>query len=174
MKKTIPVVIGIIITIVGIVTLSSYESDKDIESKIQDNLDEIEKIKLDNEYSPKPREWITSGPFQIDRSQYILGEKIFIRVNGLNPDEKGQIVFLRPSNDTHQSVYLTIPFDGTSGDSLNRYLQPQLSKNNGFCTVNDFVGEWRAVFRGTEYVDLTFEITRDVLPGDEESYEPIC
>ena len=27
---------------------------------------------------------ITSGPFQIDRSEYALGEKIFLRIGGLN------------------------------------------------------------------------------------------
>ncbi len=172
--KTIPIIIGIIITIVGIIALTSLESDKDITSEIQDKLDKINKTSLDNAYFPKPREWITSGPFQIDRSKYILGEKIFVKVAGLSPEEKGQIAFLRPLNDTHQSVYLTIPFDGAKGDLLNRYLQPQLSRNNGFCTADDFVGEWRVVFRGTEYADLTFEITRDVLPGDEDSYEPVC
>ncbi len=150
------------------------EPNEEIIPKIQENLDEIEKTNLENEYSPKPREWITSGPFQIDRSEYILGEKIFVRVGGLSSEEKGQIAFLRPLNDTHQSVYMTIPFDGTDGNAFNRYLQPQLSKNNGFCTVDDFVGEWRVVFRNTEYADLIFKITEDILPGDESSYEPVC
>ena len=185
----IPIVVGIIIVIVGVIALTNQESnvmevedafDKELEPneeiipKIQENLDEIEKTNLENEYSPKPREWITSGPFQIDRSEYILGEKIFVRVGGLSSEEKGQIAFLRPLNDTHQKVYMTIPFDGTDGDSFNRYLQPQLSKNNGFCTVDDFVGEWRVVFRNTEYADLTFKITEDILPGDESSFEPVC
>jgi len=185
----IPIVVGIIIAIVGVIALTNQESnvievedvfDKELKPneeiipKIQENLDEIEKTNLENEYSPKPREWITSGPFQIDRSEYILGEKIFVRVGGLSSEEKGQIAFLRPLNDTHQKIYMTIPFDGTDGDSFNRYLQPQLSKNNGFCTVDDFVGEWRVVFRNTEYADLTFKITEDILPGDESSFEPVC
>ena len=45
--------------------------------KFKKVIDEIEKINLENEYSPKPREWITSGPFQIDRIKYVLGEKDF-------------------------------------------------------------------------------------------------
>ena len=44
--------------------------------EIQKKIDEIEEKKLENEYTPKEREWITSGPFQIDRSEYIIGEKI--------------------------------------------------------------------------------------------------
>jgi len=185
----IPIVIGIIIIIVGVIALTNQESnlmevedafDKELKPneeiipEIQEKLDEIEKTNLENEYSPKDREWFTSGPFQIDRSEYILGEKIFVRVGGLSSEEKGQIAFLRPLNDTHQKVYMTISFDGTERNSFNQYFQPQLSKINGFCTVDDFVGEWRVVFRGTEYADLTFKITEDILPGDESSFEPVC
>ena len=192
MKNTniaIPIVVGIIIVIVGVIALTNQESnvmevedafDKELKPneenipEIQEKLDEIEKTNLENKYTPKPREWITSGPFQIDRSEYILGEKIFVRVGGLSSEEKGQIAFLRPLNDTHLSVNLTISFDGTEASGFNQYFQPQLSKNNGFCTVDDFVGEWRVVFRGTEYANLTFKITEDILPGDEDSYEPVC
>jgi len=185
----IPIVVGIIIVIVGVIALTNQESnvivvedafDKELKPneettpEIQEKLDEIEKTNLENKYEQKPREWITSGPFQIDRNEYVLGEKIFVRVAGLSSEEKGQIAFLRPLNDTHQSVYQTISFDGTEGDAFNRYFQPQLSKINGFCTVDDFVGEWRVVFRGTEYADLTFKITEDILPGDESSFEPVC
>jgi hypothetical protein len=187
-KVAIPVVIGIIIVIVGIVAISNQESDrievedvldKELRSdeenaEIQEKLDEIEKINLENEYSPKEREWITSGPFQIDRSEYVLGEKIFLVIGGLSEDEKGQIAFLRPLNMTYQSVYLTIPFDGTEKSGFNYYVEPQLSKNNGLCTADDFVGNWRVVFRGTDYPDLQFRITEDILPGDEKSYQPVC
>ena len=185
----IPIVVGIIIVVVGVIALTNQESnvmevedalDKELKPneeiipEIQEKLDEIEKTNLENKYLPKDREWITSGPFQIDRSEYLIGEKIFVRVGGLSPEEKGQIAFLRPLNETHNSVYLTISFDGTERNGFNQYFQPQLSKNNGFCTVDDFVGEWRVVFRGTEYADLTFKITEDILPGDESSYEPVC
>ena len=142
--------------------------------EIQEKVDEINKIKLENDYSPKPREWINSGPFEIDRSEYLLGEKIFVRMSELGYNEKGQIAFLRPLNDTHYSVYLTIPFDGTDKEAFNYYLQPQLSKTRGFCTVDDFVGEWRVVFRGTDYPNLEFKITEEILPGDEKSYQPVC
>ncbi len=142
--------------------------------EIQKKLNEIEKIKLENEYSPKPREWITSGPFQIDRSEYVLGEKIFLVIGGLNEDEKGQVAFLRPLNMTYQSVYLTIPFDGSKKSGFNYYIEPKLSKNNGFCTADDFIGNWRVVFRGTDYSDLQFRITGEILPGEEEDYQPVC
>ena len=190
-KVVIPIAIGIIIVIVGIVAISSQESDTmkventfDIDKEsspteetileIQEKMDEIEKINLENEYSPKDREWIASGPFQIDRSEYVLGEKIFVRIGGLSFEEKGQIVFLRPLNSTHYSVYFSIPFDGVDKPAFNYYLQPSLSANKGYCTVDDFIGDWRVVFRGTDYPNLKFKITEEILPGDENSYEPVC
>ncbi len=185
----IPIVVGIIIVVVGIFALTNQESDvmkvedafdkelkpnQEINAEIQTKLDEIEKTNLENEYTPKPRDWITSGPFQIDRSEYAIGEKIFVRVGGLGFEEKGEIAFYRPLNDTHHKVFITIPFDGADTGGFNQYFQPQLSKINGYCTVDYFIGEWKVIFRGTDYPNLEFKITKDIVTGDEDSYEPVC
>ena len=174
---------------IGVIAVNNQEYDKmEVEDtldkelrpndekvpEIQEKLDEISKINLENEYSPQPREWIGSGPFEIDRSEYVLGEKIFLRMSGLGYEEKGQVAFLRPLNDTHYSVYLTIPFDGTKKEAFNYYVEPQLSKTRGLCTVDDISGEWRVVFRGTDYKNLEFKITEEILPGQEESYQSVC
>jgi len=188
-KVAIPIVIGIIIVIVGIIATSNQEDNKmevedtldreltpseEITSEIQEKYDEIEKANLENEYSPKPAEWITSGPFQIDRSEYILGEKIFVRIGELGLEEKGQIAFLRALNSTHYSVYLTIPFDGSVKSTFNYYFEPTLSKTREYCTVDDLIGDWRVVFRGTDYPNLEFKITKDILPGKADEFESIC
>jgi hypothetical protein len=171
--------VSVFVIVLAIVLISSEKSDEievedalDEEVKpeteipeVQEKLDEIEKINLENEYSPKEREWITSGPFQIDRSQYAIGEKIFIVIGGLNANEKGQIAVMRPLNDTHYSVYLTIPFDGVEKPAFNYYIEPQISKVRGICSVEDITGKWAMVFRGTDYPNLNFEITDDVVPG---------
>jgi len=184
----IPIVVGIIIVIVGIFVLTNQESDimevedalnkelrpDDENPEIKDKLDKIEKTNLENQYTNKPREWITSGPFQIDRSEYRLGEKIFVRVGELGSDEKGQIAFYRPLNDTHHKVFITISFDGAERNAFNQYFQPQLSKNNGYCTVDSFIGNWEVVFRGTNYPNLEFRITENIIPGDEDNYESVC
>ena len=185
----IPIVVGIIIVVIGIFALTNQKSDiievedafdkelkpnQDINPEIQTKLDEIEKTNLENQYTPKPRDWITSGPFQIDRSEYVIGEKIFVRVGELSAEEKGQIAFYRPLNDTHHKVFITIPFDGADRNAFNQYFQPQLSKNNGYCTVDSFIGDWKVVFRGTDYPNLEFKITENILPGDEINYESVC
>ena len=142
----IPIAIAIIAGIIAITMMSNGDSD------------DIEKTTDENQYKVLPREWQTSGPFQIDRSEYALGEKIFIRIGGLEYQEKGQVAVMRPLNDTHYSVYLTIPFDGAKKDAFNYYLDPQLSKTRGLCSVDDVMGKWALVFRGTNYQNLNFEI----------------
>lgn len=153
-------------------TLDNLRDTETNSSEIQKKYDELEKINLENEYTPNPREWITSGPFQIDRSKYAIGEKIFVVLGGLNPDEKGQIAVMRPLNATHYTVYLTIPFDGAAKSAFNYYLEPQISKTRGICSVDDLTGKWVMVFRGTNYPNLNFEITKDVVPGTK--IDPVC
>jgi len=178
--------VSVFVIILAIILISSPKSnvievedalDKEIKpetetTEIQEKLDEVEKINLENEYSPKEREWQTSGPFQIDRSQYAIGEKIFIVIGGLDVNEKGQIAVMRPLNDTHYSVYLTIPFDGAAKPAFNYYLEPQISKARGICSVDDIIGKWVMIFRGTDYPNLNFEITKDVVPSTD--IEPVC
>ena len=150
------------------------EPIEEITPEVQEKLDKVEKINLENEYSPKEREWITSGPFQIDRSEYVLGEKIFLVIGGLQQNEKGQIAFLRPHNDTHNKVYQTIPFDGSKKNTFNYYIEPDLSKVNGICSTEDILGEWTVVFRGTNYENLKFKVINQTLPGEEENYKSVC
>jgi len=188
-KVVIPIIVGVIIIIIGIIAMTNQELDTigiegdpnvklqpkvEITPEIQEKIDDIKKENLENTYSPKDREWITSGPFQIDRSEYLLGEKIFLRVGELNYDETGQIAFLKPLNNTHLEVYLTISFDGSAKSAFNNYIEPQLSKLKGYCTADEFIGEWRVVFRGTDYSNLKFEIIDDTLPGSVDSFQPVC
>jgi len=141
---------------------------------IEKKLDEIEKKAAENYFEVTPIEWIASGPFEIDRSKYVIGQKVFIRIGELDLDEKGQVAFLRPLNETHYAVYQTLPFDGMKKPAFNFYIQPSLTAALAICTVDDIIGEWTVVFRGTSYPNLKFEVTNEILPGEEESYVPIC
>ncbi len=148
------------------------EEKDEIQSKIEEKYAELEKQITDKgEYKPAPRDWPTSGPFEIDRSKYVLGENVFVRVHDLQPHEKGQIAFLRPLNETHYSVYITIHFDGSKKLSFNQYFKPDLSRILGTCTKNDLLGDWTVVFQGTNYENLHFEIVDQILPGTEENFQ---
>ena len=177
--------IVIIVIVVGIVLTFDQESDipevEDVFDKeirpievpeIQDKLDEVKKIADENEYIPLEREWINSGPFQVDRSEYAIGESIFIRMGGIEENEIGQIAIYRPLNATHHKVYLTIPFDGTDKSASNTYFTPQINSKRGICSMDDLQGEWMMVFRGTDYPNMYFEINEKILPGTD--VESVC
>ncbi len=181
-KIAIPIIIGIIIIIVGIFAITNQEPNTmevedtlnrelqpevEITPEVQEKLDNIKKINLENEYLPKEREWITSGPFQIDRSEYAIGESIFIRMGGIEVDEKGEIAIYRQLNATHHKIYLTIPFDGTDTSASNTYFTPQINSKREICSMDDLAGEWLMIFRGTDYLNIEFEITKIVLPGTD-------
>jgi hypothetical protein len=184
LKIVIPILVVItIIVIIFNLTQNEIVNEQipelESSSEIEGLLDKIKSDKLENEklekpYMPKEREWITSGPFKIDRSEYLLGEKIFVNIDTLNLNEKGTVVFLRPVNSTHYSPYHTMPFDG-SDQRNNYYFTPELAIMEGICSTDDLIGNWRVVFLGTEYLDLGFKVTNEILPsGNEKRYEPVC
>ena len=179
-------VIGIIGLILGVSLTVNFESnsaevedalDKEIipneTSQVLQKYEELE-IENDSNYENKPREWRTSGPFQIDRSEYAIGEKVFIRMGGLEIGEKGDIAVMRPLNDTHTKFYLSIPFDEVKNPTFNQYFEPAISKNKGICSVDDLEGTWFLVFRGTEYSTLTFEVNKKLGVVGGTDVETVC
>ena len=184
LKIVIPILVVITIIVIIFNLTQNEIVDEQIpelesSSEIDGLLDKIKSDKLENEklgkpYMPKEREWITSGPFKIDRSEYLLGEKIFVNIDALNVDEKGKVVFLRPVNSTHYSPYHTMPFDG-SGKRNNYYFTPDLAIMEGICSTDDLIGNWKVIFPGTEYLGLEFKVTNEILPsGNEKRYESVC
>ena len=117
--------------------------------------------------------WQVSGKFQIDKSEYMLGEKVFINIVELDEDEKGVMRFFNPVNDTHNEQYLGLEFDGSKKSSSNFYISPQLHPMKR-CTIDSLVGEWIVWIDGTEYNDLKFTITNEYLKGTESQFEPLC
>ncbi len=93
-------------------------------------------------------------------------------VHELKFDEKGQIDIMRPVNATHHKVWDSIPFDGAKKSSFNFYFEPKLQRLDVFCSVDDLIGKWSLVFRGTNYTNLDFEIDTRVVPGTNT--EPVC
>ena len=126
----------------------------------------------DTVFKPLPKEWQSSGPFEIDRSKYAIGEKIFLLVHELEFDEKGQIDIMRPIDATHQVVWDSIPFDGAVKSTFDFYFEPKIQRHDVFCSVDDLIGKWSLVFRGTNYPNLDFEIDKRVVLGT--NIEPIC
>mgnify|MGYP003687409893 CR=1 FL=1 len=195
MNKKILIPIFIIITI-SLIASSFYEkevieekilSEKEvIEEKIlsekeviEERLDKIEKDKIMNEqsmnpYFPKEREWIQSGPFMIDRSEYLIGEKIFINIVDLNKNEKGEIIFFKFLNNTHVLEYKKIGFDGAIKQNSNIYVSIELKNELNLCRADQLVGNWGILFTGVSTKDLEFKIKDRIIPGIEDQFEPVC
>jgi len=186
MNAKIVIPISVIITIVIVVfsltqietiekeTSSQFEETSKIDSMLQEiKEDKIKNENLDNPYRPSEREWITSGPFKIDRSEYQLGEKIFVNIDQISIDEKGKVIILRPINSTHYTPYHTMPFDG-SDQRNNYYFTPDLSEFRKICSTDEIIGNWKVVFQGTEFNDLKFKVTAEIIPGYEDRYESVC
>ena len=184
------IVIPILIIIASIIVIFSLTQSEIIEkqtfpeindsSQIQSMMDKIkeDKIKNDESYEPfvsSEREWIQSGPFQIDRSEYALGEKIFVNIINLNKNAKGTMIFTKIINSTHIFEHKKIDFDG-SKPLQKFYFGINLFEHRGICTVDQLIGDWqlRFVAPNGEFQNLDFKIKNQILPGSERNYEPVC
>jgi len=176
-KEKISGIIGGVIAaiIIGVVVIQfSSINENNSEQDIEPTIIDVDEDGIPDDVDPfvaTPRVWQTSGPFEIDREQYVLGELVLMRIGDLQPNEKGQIAFLRSLNETHYDVYITIPFDGSQKITFNQYFKPSLSRGLGICSKDDLMGQWRVVFQGTNYENLNFEIIDKIIPGEEVNYE---
>ena len=151
-KVIIPIIIIIVIAIALIIFTSNEETSK-------------------NEIVEK---WVKSGPFEIDKAQYNLGEKIFLSSTNLLLEDKGTVQFLRPINDTHHKSYIKIPFDGMDKTQFNYYFEPRYNQYTGICSMEDLAGNWIVKFVGSQYEDMNFEILAKTSSWDDRTFEPIC
>ena len=115
-----------------------------------------------------------SGDFQIDKTQYNIGEKIFLDMDYMSFEDKGTILVLRPINDTHRATYLAIPFDGANNNSYSYYFEPELIESKGICSIEDLIGKWSIVFYETNYSNIEFEIKNQISDWDDRTFEPVC
>ena len=118
--------------------------------------------------------WVKSGPFEIDKNQYHMGEKIFLTTTNLLPEDNGTVQFMRPINDTHHKSYIEMPFDGMDKSRFNYYFEPKLFAWKGICSIDDIAGNWIVKFSGTQYEDINFEILAQPSSWDERTFEPVC
>ena len=153
-QKNIGIVSGVVIGVIISVILVYTQLD---------NVDE-------NVQSGQYEGWINSGPFQINKQQYKLGELVFLSVNGLNVEDNGNIIFMTPNSVQYQ----TIPFDGRKKTDFNQYFKPTTSRALKICSIDDLVGEWTVIFQGVALERLNFEIIEEYVPGEEKRYPKIC
>ena len=156
--------------------ISNFESNfatnqNELNNLVQEKYNHMELNK--NEYTPSERIWQSSGPFKIDRDEYLLGEKIFLIAEGIKVYEKGEIILYRSLNSTHWIIWDKYPFDGSFKSSFNIYFEPKLSDTRNICEKNDLIGEWIMEFSNVSYSEIYFSIKDKILPGEEDSFEKV-
>jgi len=131
-----------------------------------------------------------SGPFQIEKYEYYLGEKIFINGVDIPGDVSGEIIFFRPAADgvnkfpkEYEGIpgeliaakikHLGIKFDGKDKQNFNYYFEPRFNEWKGVCSTSDLVGEWVMAFSGTQYEPIHFTVLSETMPGDTRTFEPL-
>jgi len=106
--------------------------------------------------------WVSSGPFSINKNQYVLGENIFMIVSDLKPTDVGLINVVDPKGD----IYSTIPFNGTMKSSFKQFFKPNTLASLGLCNATSLVGHWKIIFVGVPYKSIPFEIKNEFLPSE--------
>ena len=131
-----------------------------------------------------------SGPFQIEKYEYYLGEKIFMNAVDIPADASGEIIFFRPAADGVNKVpkeyegipgelisakikYMAIKFDGENKQSFNKYFEPRFNEWKGICLTDDLAGEWIMTFSGTQHKPIHFTVLNYTMPGDTRNFEPL-
>ena len=185
LKIVIPIFVAVTIIVIIFNLTQNEIIEEQIEElentpEIQNMLEKIKKDKLENDSSDNPymaieREWIQSGHFQIDRSEYVLGEKAFVNIVNLNENDKGTMIFTKIINSTHNLEYKKIRFDG-SKPQQNFYLAFNLVEQRGICTVDQLIGDWELRFVGVDgkFNSLEFKIKNQLIPGTEKQFAPVC
>jgi hypothetical protein len=114
-------------------------------------------------------QWIISGPFAITKEKYRLGENIFMVIQGLKPNDAGQMVVVDPKG----GVFAQVPFNGTMKSEFNYFFKPNTERIEKLCTPQDLVGNWTIVFQGTSYRPIPFQVINDWVQGSQAEIKPI-
>ena len=62
-----------------------------------------------------------SGPFQIEKYQYYLGEKLFLNAVNIPADESGEIIFFKPALDGNNKY--PKQFEGVSPELISKKIK---------------------------------------------------
>ncbi|KAF6242349.1 hypothetical protein C6988_09005 [Nitrosopumilus sp. b1] len=153
MKKAITIGAGVII-VISVITVILVSEEK------TENIPQV--------IIEEP-EWNRSGPFAINKEVYKVGEKVFISIQGLQPNDMGKVDFLTPEGIRAH----TILFDGRQKSGFNQYYEPDTSPYTGIYDPQQLIGNWTLVFNGTNYAPIKFEIIDEWIRGAEAEIKPI-
>ena len=167
MKKiTIPVIIGISITLALVLIYASMS----ITEPIFQDIPPKKTPQIENTTGVAHPDAIVSGPLTITKYQHKISENIFLIVSGLNSNEKGNIRFFMPDG----RLYRTLEYDGSFKSDFNSYFKPDTSALRKICEQEELVGIWTVLFDNDAYPPLHFEIMNEHLEGPNVRLPKSC
>tara|TARA_B100000029_G_scaffold40616_1_gene37899 strand:+ start:404 stop:985 length:582 start_codon:yes stop_codon:yes gene_type:complete len=167
----IAVVVGIAV-IFGVVGFQIYDSTyqkSTVEEYYADQEKSENKVVKHVVYPENPQ---TLYGLTINKDKYLLGENIFLKVNGIPPGLKDTVLFFTPEGIN----YLQLPFDGDEKSSFKHYFRPALTKSidrsgGGLCDKEQLVGEWTVMFASMSEDRIYFQVMDETLPHSEQYYK---
>jgi len=167
----IAVTVGIIV-IIGAVSFqiyeSSYQRSSTEEYYASDKQATGEKNIKHVVYPENPQ--ILYG-LTINKDKYLLGENVFIKVQGIPMGLKDSVQFFTPKG----VLYFELEFDGNEKSSTKHYFRPALTtmktmSSEGLCGKEALIGEWTVMFASLPMEKLNFQVMDEILPHSEEYY----
>jgi len=103
---------------------------------------------------------------KINKDKYLIGEKVFFSVQGIPMGLKDAVNFYTPEG----ILFIQYTFDGNEKTNFKHYWKPTLDKQRDICDVEQLMGKWTVMFEGLPDEKLHFQVTNEILPGQEKYY----
>ena len=165
-KYSIPIIVGISVAIGISIAYAGLMMEEPII-----NINPNENSGINNQPTIREHpESIISGPLTITKYEHKIYENIFMIVDGLEENEKGNIRVFMPDG----RLYKTYQYDGSVKSGFNAYFKPDTSMVKKICEQEELVGEWQVLFDNNVYPPLEFEIINEHLEGPDVRLPKSC
>ena len=168
----IAVAIGIAVIIV-VISFQIYDSSyqRSTSEEYYKDVDHSDKKNIKHVVYPENPQTIYG--LTINKDKYLLGENVFIKIQGIPVGLKDSVQFYTPEG----VLFFSLNFDGDEKSSVKHYFRPSLQKTlrtadmmDGLCDKNQLIGEWTVIFASMPSDKLYFQIMDETLPHSEKHY----
>ena len=166
----IAVTVGIIV-IIGAISFQFYESSYQRSSTDEYYASDKQAGEKNIKHVVYPENPQILYGLTINKDKYLLGENVFIKLQGIPMGLKDSVQFFTPKG----VLYFQLEFDGNEKSSMKHYFRPALTtmktmSSEGLCGKESLIGEWTVMFASLPTDKLYFQVMDEILPHSEEYY----
>jgi len=167
----IAIVVGIVV-IIGVIGFQIYDSTYQKSSVEEYYADQTKSDNKTVKHVVYPENPQTLYGLTINKDKYLLGENVFIKINGIPMGLQDSVRFFTPEGH----LFLNLKFDGDEKSSVKHYFRPALAKSidrdgGGLCDKEQLIGEWTVLFASMPGDKLYFQVMDEILPHSEQYYK---